>query len=190
MSKAPWKKQTTGWKTGLSHLLEFYIEFNHSKIPQHYKSPDGYDLGKWSRNVRAAKKGQINSSSKDGKGRWVLTDQQINQLNAMNFWWGTTNAKIPPIKHQIIIDKENCFKLESVSWFMGKEYSLVANIPKNLESLIEKIKITHEEMIVSLIKKDNREKYDFRVFKNPRYKNTKPPFISNIPVTPENQNGN
>jgi hypothetical protein len=70
-----WDLLTTQWEKGFEHLQVYVREQNNCRVPQKYKSPDGYKLGQWVNNQRAK--------------RSSLSVERIERLDALGFIWNT-----------------------------------------------------------------------------------------------------
>jgi hypothetical protein len=68
-----WDPITTQWEKGFEHLRAYVKEYANCRIPMLYKSPDGYNLGRWLDNMRQ----NPNSVSPERKAR----------LNELGFDW-------------------------------------------------------------------------------------------------------
>jgi superfamily II DNA or RNA helicase len=61
-----WWQSVDSFKDWLPTLMEFIDEFGHSKVPQHYKTKDGKNLGTWVSNQRVLyKRGEMHSERID-----------------------------------------------------------------------------------------------------------------------------
>ncbi len=49
-----WEPHSAKWDAGFRHLLDYVAEYGNASVHIKYKSPDGYPLGSWVRNQRAA----------------------------------------------------------------------------------------------------------------------------------------
>jgi hypothetical protein len=47
----------TRWEEGFSHLKHFWEQEGHCRVPQKYKTAEGYRLGQWVKVQRTNKKG-------------------------------------------------------------------------------------------------------------------------------------
>ena len=83
-SKDAGKSKREKWNAHLQECKEFRDKFGHCKIPTSYK--ENKTLGNWvqeqRRNFKLMKEGK--------KPRVVLTDEQIDKLDAIEFHWGFT----------------------------------------------------------------------------------------------------
>ncbi len=70
-----WDAYEDIWYESYQHLVDFYKEFNHSRVEIKYVSPDGFNLGKW-----------VNIQRKQGKDGSLPIERQ-KKLNLLNFIW-------------------------------------------------------------------------------------------------------
>src|SRR5262249_33071836 len=68
-----WDPIATKWDEGVEHLEAYVKEHKHCRVPQLYKSPDGYPLGAWVSNTR-------NKPSR-------VSPERKAQLDALGFDW-------------------------------------------------------------------------------------------------------
>src|SRR5262249_33557486 len=68
-----WDPLTAQWEEGLEHLQAYIKEHKHCRVPQKYKSPDGYPLGAWLNRRRHTKD--------------ALSPNQIEALDRLGFDW-------------------------------------------------------------------------------------------------------
>jgi Helicase associated domain len=68
-----WNPRDTDWQNGLTHFRAFVNEQKHCRIPQRYKSPDGFNLGVWVNTLRRRKN--------------TLIPERIQILTALGFIW-------------------------------------------------------------------------------------------------------
>jgi hypothetical protein len=68
-----WNVVTTRWEEAFDHFQVFVKEYKHCRVPQQYKSPDGYKLGQWVSNLR----------NKPGS----ISPEHRARLDALGFDW-------------------------------------------------------------------------------------------------------
>ena len=69
------------WNEGLFHLIHFVKEEGHARVPDAFKTEDGFKLGFWVANKRKAMKAN------------ELTSEQIEKLQALEGWiWAKENS--------------------------------------------------------------------------------------------------
>jgi hypothetical protein len=73
-----WSPLTTQWEEGFKHLQEFVRNNKHCRVPQSYKSADGYRLGGW----------VVEQRHKD-----TLPDSLKKRLDAVGFDWDPHKTK-------------------------------------------------------------------------------------------------
>jgi Helicase associated domain len=56
-SRTPTRSYATRWEEGFSHLKHFSDQEGHCRVPQRYKTEEGYRLGQWVKVQRTNKKG-------------------------------------------------------------------------------------------------------------------------------------
>lgn len=72
------------WMTGYEHAKEYFDEFGKLDISYSYACQDGYNLGKWISNQRAAY---------NGTARKGLSEEQISLLNAIGMIWNVSEFR-------------------------------------------------------------------------------------------------
>lgn len=77
------------WKTGYQELLKFYQENGHVDVPSRYMTEDGYPLGRFVSNQRAAWRNGREAAGGIRTGR-TLTKEKERQLDALGFIWDKT----------------------------------------------------------------------------------------------------
>jgi superfamily II DNA or RNA helicase len=69
-----WGVRESAWEEGLAHLKAFVDDQGHSRVPGTYQNEDGFKLGRWVVNQRAARR----------RGR--LSDERARRLEALPGW--------------------------------------------------------------------------------------------------------
>ena len=69
-----WNSREFKWEQGFSYLQEFVEKGGHARVPQSYKTEDGYQLGAWVNTKRVDKK------------KNKLTPEQITRLESLDGW--------------------------------------------------------------------------------------------------------
>lgn len=73
---------SASWNVMYGFAKAYYEEFGNLDISSHYKTKDGYYLGKWVFHQRAARQGRTDS---------FLTDDQIRKLDEIGMIWDTVS---------------------------------------------------------------------------------------------------
>jgi hypothetical protein len=73
-----WDLEAAQWETSFDHLQEYVRVHKHCRVPQQYKSPDGFALGMWVSNQR--------------QRRSSCSNERIARLDALGFIWNTRPA--------------------------------------------------------------------------------------------------
>lgn len=68
------------WRNGYEHLLEFYKENHHTRVPRNYRCKDGYNLGTWVSYQRQIRR-------KGWERKTELTGEQVEMLDKLGFLW-------------------------------------------------------------------------------------------------------
>lgn len=72
------KVLASSWEICFAKATQFYEEYGHLKVPSRYKTEDGINLGRWLSTQRKVRSGKSNG---------ILTDQQIERLDAIGMRW-------------------------------------------------------------------------------------------------------
>jgi len=76
-----WDKIEAKWDEGIEALNAYIVQHNSVLVPAKYKSPDGYNLGKWVHHQRTYRKKE------------TLSRERIVQLDALGFVWIANKIK-------------------------------------------------------------------------------------------------
>ena len=75
-----WNTLEFQWELGYSNLEKFIKNEGHARIPQKYKSSDGFKLGQWC------------EIQKRGKKEKSLSQERIKRLDSLGFVWDLPKA--------------------------------------------------------------------------------------------------
>ena len=89
-----WDELDAAWNEAYSKLAEFVEKEGHARVPQRYKSPDGYPLGTWV-NTRRHTKNQISA-------------ERISMLDELGFVWDGVEAAWE-VGHKELTEFVKCF---------------------------------------------------------------------------------
>ena len=102
-----WNPEEAAFELGIKHLSAFIEKEGHSRVPQNFKTSDGFNLGSWVGVKRRSKK------------RGTLPSYQKHKLNLLNFFWE-------------VFDEQWIIGLAHLQNFLGvKGHALV---PKNFKT--------------------------------------------------------
>jgi len=134
-----WGPREFKWEQGFSYLQEFVEKGGHARVPQSYKTEDGYQLGAWVNTKRVDKK------------KNKLTPEQITRLESLDGWvWGPREFKWEQgfSYLQVFVEKEGHARVPQSHktedgynlgvWVSGqrtKKYQLTPEQTTRLESL-------------------------------------------------------
>lgn len=76
-----WEPRDSQWENGFRHAAAYFAEHGDLKVPSQYRSPDGFLLGSWLANQRAARNGRHRKGA--------LTAEQVQRLEAIGMQWET-----------------------------------------------------------------------------------------------------
>ena len=74
-----WEPLASQWEEGFEHLQAYVNEYGNARVPQQYRSPDGYRLGQWISNQREL--------------RDNLSPSEKQQLDSLGFIWDAREAQ-------------------------------------------------------------------------------------------------
>ena len=101
-----WDDNEAQWQNNFYKAAKYYDEEGHLNVPVNYIAEDGFELGRWLTNLRAARRG--NSKQK-------LTDKQIMHLDAIGMCWENRNDMSWKKGYEIAQNYYNCFGTTKVS---------------------------------------------------------------------------
>jgi superfamily II DNA or RNA helicase len=99
-----WEPRSDLWETGFAHLKAFADREGHCRVPYHYKTDDGYSLGKWV-NTQRMKAGRTTNYLNVVKGINLDRKKRLETISgwswaALDEKWKTFYAELQKFSHQ------------------------------------------------------------------------------------------